>query len=44
MNELMRFKLFFFNNKNSIFKSKSLNNFMGREDPIEFYKYYIRVC
>jgi len=39
MNEMMRFKPFFLNNKNFIFKLRSLNNFMGREDPIEFYKY-----
>jgi len=39
----MRFKLFFINDKNFIFKLKSLNNFMGREDSIEFYKYRIIV-
>jgi hypothetical protein len=43
MNESMRFNRFFFHNKNFIFKLKSLNNFMGREDSIEFYKYYIKV-
>jgi len=30
---------FFINDKNFIFKLKSLNNFMGRKDTIEFYKY-----
>jgi hypothetical protein len=41
MNELMRLKLFFLLiNKNFIFKLKGLNiAFMGREDPIELYKY-----
>jgi len=39
MKKLMRFKLFLVKKKNFIFKLKSLNIFMGREDSIEFYKY-----
>jgi hypothetical protein len=43
MKQLMRFNLFLFKVKDFIFKLNSLDNFMGREDPVEFYKYYVIV-
>lgn len=40
MNGMMKFKLFYIKINNFIFELKSLNRFIRREDPIEFYNYY----
>jgi hypothetical protein len=43
MNQLMRFNPFLLKVIYFIFILNSLNNFMVREDPVEFYKYYVIV-